>query len=484
VKVSAGTQPLWETAVGSEVAGGEVQSINDAMLTAAVEQAKVYWTEYLGAGDSRLAVLNSVNVQVGNLPGDRLGMTLGHDVYIDSDAAGRGWQAMDLLSVVMYELGHVLGFDHDDADTIPVMNETLDAGAHDRLGPAETKGASSGPHGSFTGADIAPQVVDQLSSDASIVTLPATSELTDGLGFSTSRIAVRAISLLADTAGAAGVTGAAAVPQVAANEGGDDARPFNPGNASAYGGRHAGEFRADQEFAPMMRIVPPADAREVPAAGTNDAGGATVYPVGNDPLFGDLGNGWMVGGTAKDHAFGGWGDGFINRDQGQAMAGGLDNQPDTASFDEGVAYGAGRDVLVGNTGDDRPVGWLDAFNAYLVAFSSTGAGTVYRTPGAPDRGLPALSLEGRWRRPYARRRYGHRSAAQWRAGRRTQRGDPEGLRAAGPDRCAGGLAARKHGPHRPRRSANRRLQWPHSSRVRHRQRTVYGVRRNLPGIAA
>jgi hypothetical protein len=48
-------------------------------------------------------------------------------------AAGRPWI---WLSVVMHELGHVLGFDHDDAGAIPVMNGTLDAGAHYQLGTA------------------------------------------------------------------------------------------------------------------------------------------------------------------------------------------------------------------------------------------------------------------------------------------------------------------------------------------------------------
>ena len=189
VKGSAGVQPLWETAGGSEPAGsedGSAASINDSMLTSVVEEAKLRWIETLGAGDSRLAALASVNVQVGNLPGDRIGVTLGHDIYIDSDAAGRGWQTMDLASVVMHELGHVLGFDHDDAGAIPVMNGTLDAGAHYQLGTAGNTAASLGLAGFFTGADIAQQVIDQQSSDASIVTPPAKSALTDGLGFSTS----------------------------------------------------------------------------------------------------------------------------------------------------------------------------------------------------------------------------------------------------------------------------------------------------------
>src|SRR5262249_59475427 len=109
-KVSAGVQPLWETAGGSEPTGSEAAAtdmITDSTLAAIVEQAKLSWTVTLGAGDLRLAALSSVDVQFGNLPEDRLGLTLGNTIYIDSNAAGRGWQTMDLASVVMHELGHV-----------------------------------------------------------------------------------------------------------------------------------------------------------------------------------------------------------------------------------------------------------------------------------------------------------------------------------------------------------------------------------------
>jgi hypothetical protein len=35
---------------------------------------------------------------------------------------------MDLLTVVMHEVGHVLGFDHDDASRYAVMRDELSAG--------------------------------------------------------------------------------------------------------------------------------------------------------------------------------------------------------------------------------------------------------------------------------------------------------------------------------------------------------------------
>jgi hypothetical protein len=105
-----------------------------------------------------------VSIVIADLGNAVLGFTDGKTITIDSDAAGHGWFVdsspagseefrvrldqnvfaaaksseaygkMDLVTVVVHELGHVLGFDHDDADLYSVMREDLDPGVRYVLG--------------------------------------------------------------------------------------------------------------------------------------------------------------------------------------------------------------------------------------------------------------------------------------------------------------------------------------------------------------
>lgn len=92
------------------------------------------------------SALVGLNIQVANLGGTTLGLASGNTIWLDDNAAGWGWfidstpsddsefigtddqgamQSMDLLSVLMHEMGHLLGYDHDDEG---VMAESLAAG--------------------------------------------------------------------------------------------------------------------------------------------------------------------------------------------------------------------------------------------------------------------------------------------------------------------------------------------------------------------
>lgn len=90
--------------------------------------------------------LHGIDIRIADLGGHTLGLASGNTIWLDDNAAGWGWfidatpwddaefttlgdqgeqQRMDLLSVLMHEVGHVLGHDHEEAG---VMAETLSAG--------------------------------------------------------------------------------------------------------------------------------------------------------------------------------------------------------------------------------------------------------------------------------------------------------------------------------------------------------------------
>ena len=91
--------------------------------------------------------LGNIQIQIANLGGTTLGLASGHTIWLVADPAGwscfvdptphsdsefstRGNQGgehrMDLLTVLEHELGHILGFDHDETG---VMDDTLAAGS-------------------------------------------------------------------------------------------------------------------------------------------------------------------------------------------------------------------------------------------------------------------------------------------------------------------------------------------------------------------
>jgi hypothetical protein len=113
-----------------------------------------------------------------------------------------------------------------------------------------------------------------------------------------------------------------------------------------------------------------------------DVGGELVKSDdGRDRIFGDNGNDWLVGGTNCDWLFGGWGDDLMNLDDNLDTDGGRNDRPeDDVRFRDGdFAFGgAGRDVLIANTAQDRMFDWHGEFNSYIVPFAPFGIPTVNR----------------------------------------------------------------------------------------------------------
>ena len=131
-------------AAGSEITNSNVLTLNNQQLTRATQEATRRW-ELAGADVSGL---RDLTISIGNLGGNLLGQATGNSIVIDGNAAGYGWYVdrnmrtdaefqryrkpagMDLLTVVMHEFGHVLGYDHDDPNDgiATLMDHTLDVG--------------------------------------------------------------------------------------------------------------------------------------------------------------------------------------------------------------------------------------------------------------------------------------------------------------------------------------------------------------------
>jgi hypothetical protein len=179
--------------------------------------------------------------------------------------------------------------------------------------------------------------------------------------------------------------------------------PLNPGNALAFNPidvdaahanrQRAGEFSLYDEYDPLRKILLNGngtaskgttgvefflnfDASEGPASPLD----ATRKTDGDDKIFGDLGNDWLVGGSGRDDLYGGFGNDLANADDDLTTNGSLNNAPDTsASYEDRVFGGAGRDVMIANTGGDRLIDWSGEYNSYLVPFSPFGMATVSRS---------------------------------------------------------------------------------------------------------
>jgi Ca2+-binding RTX toxin-like protein len=106
-----------------------------------------------------------------------------------------------------------------------------------------------------------------------------------------------------------------------------------------------------------------------------------------------VGNDWLVGGTGKDHVFGGVGSDLLNVDDDHGSSPANDNTEEHPSYDDIAFGGSGRDVLIANTANDRLIDWNGEYNSYIVPFSPFGTGTVSRSPNPAIRAYVAELAE-------------------------------------------------------------------------------------------
>jgi hypothetical protein len=148
-------------AAASATSSGTSQPLTDAQLRPIVAASIERLTSSLGSTLS--SALQDVTFHIVDLPDRLLGQALPQTILIDRDAAGFGWfvdttpyddqefvndrgpllanvggpaeNRMDLLTTVMHELAHVVGFQHDDPR--PLMDSMLPLGTRHLLEPLE-----------------------------------------------------------------------------------------------------------------------------------------------------------------------------------------------------------------------------------------------------------------------------------------------------------------------------------------------------------
>ncbi len=138
---------------------GKAKEIEPADLKPLINEAARRW---VAAGNSDAQEgLSKIEVRLVNLPGSFLGLAQGHTILIDKNAAGYGWFVdstpekdsefevvvsplelhssqgsatyglVDLLTVLVHEMGHLLGYEHGPEKE--AMGETLELGVRHSL---------------------------------------------------------------------------------------------------------------------------------------------------------------------------------------------------------------------------------------------------------------------------------------------------------------------------------------------------------------
>jgi hypothetical protein len=138
--------------------GSKTKGVSPPPVAIVAEKALDRWAQAGVDQETLSALAASIVVEVIDLPGSTLGMVASDGrVLIDINAAGHGWfidatpqtdeeferivsrsqreatggaamERADLLSVVMHEIGHALGLEHDHGNATNVMNDTIGLG--------------------------------------------------------------------------------------------------------------------------------------------------------------------------------------------------------------------------------------------------------------------------------------------------------------------------------------------------------------------
>ena len=131
----ASAAPLMAASESAEIES-DLAALTDDAIAPVVQAAINNWSSAVSLTVDQMKTLRELEICVADLPGARLGEAFGTTITLDINAAGHGWfvdtttgdsarNRIDLLTAVMHELGHVLGFEHREEG---LMWETLPLG--------------------------------------------------------------------------------------------------------------------------------------------------------------------------------------------------------------------------------------------------------------------------------------------------------------------------------------------------------------------
>lgn len=392
------------------VAGADLQPEDLAPI---IHQARTIWTSTVNLDESQVAILDAITPAIADLSGSTLAGISDSQLFLDVNAAGYGWfvdstpggsgefgqeisrnalqagpssqatDRIDLLTVVLHEMGHALGYDDLNPADFPnaLMSQELGTGTR-RLPVSETltidvDGSSSAVSLSIVSGDL---VITQGRQQIDRVTLAGVSNLI--ISGSTA-----ADSIFGDfsTSGSVGLQsfvingndgddifdfkgiGSTFASSLAINgNAGNDRITSLPGLGQFVGGDGTDVFAqrgsnisiSDATFAEVTDIATRIDGVALKASARHsvlDASSLTLLPV---TLRGSGGNDTLRGGAQADAIYGMSGDDLIEAGGGNdhVRAGGGHDVVSGGDGDDSLRGNSGHDTVDGGSGNDRIVG--------------------------------------------------------------------------------------------------------------------------------
>lgn len=361
-----------------------------------------------GGGDAGEGSAATIRIFFGTIPGDTLGLAYfpsssslagGGDILFDINS--RLYDDPDLFyQLVLHEIGHALGLDHEDSGVDSVMTSSLSQAtlqADDIEGIQAIYGVQDNADWSynlaagqanFTVLNSSPGLIVNGNSAANLISGSTESETFNGGG---------GFDTLLGGLGDDTLNGGAAADRLLGG-GGDDSLIGGQGTDVMFGEGGNDTLNSGDEADRVYGgtgddLILGGWSEGVKVDGLwGDAGNDTIYgQLGFDFIDGGAGNDLLDGGAQADNIYGGTGDDTLRGGQGldRLFAGDGNDFGRGGTGNDGLFGGAGDDTLNGESGNDRLFGEvgddiLDGADGNDTIYGGAGFDTITGGAGNDD----------------------------------------------------------------------------------------------------